>query len=582
MTQKQTYILGKDEALETSIERMQSLLAQLGFDIEEASWLNPLPHVWSVHIRDRQCPQLFTNGKGASRKAALASALGEYFERLSNNYFFADFYLPGAQEAHGFLHYPDEKWFHRADGQVHDDILADPALRGFYDGDQQWQQHHLIDLNGDNGQQGVCCIPYTRQRDQTVFWFPVNLIANLYVSNGMSAGNNREEAEVQALSEIFERFVKFRVIAEGICLPDIPDSILQRYPDIVEALDSLRASGFELMIKDASLGGQFPVINVTLLNPQDGSCFASFGAHPRFEVALERTVTELLQGRDLDQLKGFSAPSFDHQHVASPENLETHFIDSSGELSWHFFSDQPDVEFVDWDLQATTDSELNYCLGLIHDAGFDAYIANFNHLGVECCRIIVPGMSEIYHPDDLVWDNSNSAIGLRDQILNIQNASPQQWQQLLDNLVEEGFDDQQPVTSLLGLLPDSGSRWEQLRIGELKCHLALALKDREKAWEWCSWVLEFSQNAEQLREYQCLQHWIGLHLGSDYQPEQQRAVLVALFGAEQVLHSERWINGDVVFPGLESPGKHLESFAPQQRLLEAYQRLQSAKAAANG
>lgn len=98
----QTFIPGKDAALEDSISRFQTKLQDLGFNIEEASWLNPVPHVWSVHIRDRDCPLCFTNGKGASKKAALASALGEYFERLSTNYFFADFWL-GNSIAQGIL-----------------------------------------------------------------------------------------------------------------------------------------------------------------------------------------------------------------------------------------------------------------------------------------------------------------------------------------------------------------------------------------------------------------------------------------------------------------------------------------------
>ena len=91
MTDK-TYIKGKDRDLESSIATMTGKLADLGIEIEEASWLNPVPKVYSVHIRDKECGLMFTNGKGASRKACLASALGEYFERLSCNYFFADFY----------------------------------------------------------------------------------------------------------------------------------------------------------------------------------------------------------------------------------------------------------------------------------------------------------------------------------------------------------------------------------------------------------------------------------------------------------------------------------------------------------
>ena len=73
----QTFIPGKDAALEDSIARFQQKLSDLGFQIEEASWLNPVPNVWSVHIRDKECALCFTNGKGATKKAALASALGE-------------------------------------------------------------------------------------------------------------------------------------------------------------------------------------------------------------------------------------------------------------------------------------------------------------------------------------------------------------------------------------------------------------------------------------------------------------------------------------------------------------------------
>lgn len=68
---EQTFILGKDAALEDSISKFQQKLTALGFNIEEASWLNPVPNVWSVHIRDKDCPQCFSNGKGASKKAAL-------------------------------------------------------------------------------------------------------------------------------------------------------------------------------------------------------------------------------------------------------------------------------------------------------------------------------------------------------------------------------------------------------------------------------------------------------------------------------------------------------------------------------
>lgn len=138
---------------------------------------------------------------------------------------------------------------------------------------------------------------------------------------------------VQGLSEVFERHIKNRIIAESISLPEIPADVLARYPGVVESIAKLEAEGFPIFAYDGSLGGKYPVICVVLFNPANGTCFASFGAHPDFGVALERTVTELLQGRSLKDLDVFTPPTFDDEEVAEHTNLETHFIDSSGLIS---------------------------------------------------------------------------------------------------------------------------------------------------------------------------------------------------------------------------------------------------------
>ncbi|OHC72528.1 MAG: hypothetical protein A3H93_16620 [Rhodocyclales bacterium RIFCSPLOWO2_02_FULL_63_24] len=104
--------------------------------------------------------------------------------------------------------------------------------------------------------------------------------------------------------------------------------------------------------KDASLGGEYPVMNVTLLHPEDQGCFSSFGAHPRFEIALERALTELLQGRGLDALAGFPEPGFDLDEISAAPNIEIHFVDSSGIISWNFLGDTPDFAFCDWNFSS--------------------------------------------------------------------------------------------------------------------------------------------------------------------------------------------------------------------------------------
>ena len=50
-----TFIKGKDRDLESTSDIMLEKLARLGIEVEEASWLNPVPNVYSVHIRDKEC-----------------------------------------------------------------------------------------------------------------------------------------------------------------------------------------------------------------------------------------------------------------------------------------------------------------------------------------------------------------------------------------------------------------------------------------------------------------------------------------------------------------------------------------------
>ncbi|CAO97192.1 30S ribosomal protein S12 methylthiotransferase accessory factor YcaO [Erwinia tasmaniensis] len=578
----QTYIPGKDAALEVSIARFQQKLQDLGFNIEEASWLNPVPHVWSVHIRDRDCPLCFTNGKGASKKAALASALGEYFERLSTNYFFADFWL-GQQIANGdFVHYPDEKWFPLPDDDRLPDGILDSRLRQFYDPENEVSASDLVDLQSGNAARGICALPFTRQSDRQTVYIPMNIIGNLYVSNGMSAGNTANEARVQGLSEVFERHIKNRIIAESISLPTIPQEVINRYPGVVEAIATLEAEGFPIFSYDASLGGKYPVICVVLFNPENGTCFASFGAHPDFGVALERTVTELLQGRGLKDLDVFTPPTFDDEEVAEHANLETHFIDSSGLISWDMFKDDADYAFADWSFKGSTEEEFATLMAIFKSEDQEVYIADYEHLDVYACRIIVPGMSDIYPAEDLLLANNSMGAYLRDTLLSLPES---RWEQadylsLLEQLDEDGHDDFTRVRELLGLATGKDNGWYTLRIGELKSMLALAGGDLQQALIWTEWTMEFNQSifsAERANYYRCLQTLLLLSQEEERDPQQYYGAFVRMYGQSAVDAASAAISGEAPFYGLQNVDSDLKAFPAHQSLLAAYEKLQVAK-----
>ncbi|MFY8350483.1 OsmC domain/YcaO domain-containing protein [Pseudoalteromonas sp. SSM20] len=573
-----TMILGKDLPLEQTIQNMTKILEDLGMKIEISSWRNIVPNVWSLHIRDAASPMCFTNGKGASKESALCSALGEFIERLNCNFFYNDQFFGEEIANSDFVHYPNEKWFKPGpDDELPHEILDDYTL-DIYDPEQELRGSNLIDTNSGNVERGICSIPYTRHSDGETVYFPSNLIENLFLSNGMSAGNNLAEAKVQCLSEIFERAVKRQIIEQEIVLPDVPEDVLNKYPSIVAGIKGLEEQGFPVVIKDASLGGQFPVMCVTLMNPKTGGVFASFGAHPSFEVALERSLTELLQGRSFEGLNDVPKPTFNSMAVQEPENFVEHFIDSTGTISWRFFSAKHDYEFVEWDFSGTNQEECDALFGILEDLGKEAYVAEFTGLGT-ACRILVPGYSEVYPAEDLIWDNTNKALLYRDDILNLHSLSDDELADLVNRLEESELDNYIDIITLIGIEFDENTVWGQLTILELKLLIYLALGDLEEVNNLVESFLQYNDNTvERGLFYQALHATLQVALDDELEFEDYQHNFTRMFGEEVMNAIIGSINGDVRFYGLTPTNSQLEGLDKHLRLIESYKKLHSARA----
>lgn len=578
-----TYIAGKDLPLEQTIANMSSVLANLGIKIEIASWRNLIPNVWSLHIRDAHSPMCFTNGKGASKQSALASALGEYIERLSNNHFYAGAYWGVDIANAAFVHYPNERWLKPGPKDSLPTEILDDYCREIYNPDGELRGSHLIDTNSGNKQRGICSLPYVRQSDGEVVYFPSNLIENLYVSNGMSAGNTLAEAQVQCLSEIFERAVKREIIEAEIALPDVPQAVLEKYPSIVAGIRGLEEQGFPVLVKDASLGGVYPVMCVTLMNPRTGGVFASFGAHPSLEVALERSLTELLQGRSLEGLNDLPQPSFVSEAVTEPNNFVEHFIDSSGIVSWRFFSAQSDYDFVEWDFSGQGENanaeEAATLFGILEALGKEAYVAVYDQLGATACRILVPGYSEIYPIEDLVWDNTNKALLFRADILNLHGLDDAGLEALLERLENNELDDYGDIASLIGIEFDDNTNWGQLTVMELKLLIHLALQQFDQAHELVGAFLQYNDNTvERGLFYQALNVVLEVMLDDELELDDYAINFRRMFGQarmEAVLGS---VEGSVRFFGLTPTSIKLEGLDRHQRLIDSYRKLHAARA----
>ena len=416
-------------------------------------------------------------------------------------------------------------------------------------------------------------------------YFPSNLVENLFVSNGMSAGNTLVEAQVQCLSEIFERAVKREILEGELALPDVPQEVLAKYPGIVAGIKALEEQGFPVLVKDASLGGQYPVMCVTLMNPRTGGVFASFGAHPSLEVALERSLTELLQGRSFEGLNDLPRPTFVSNAVTEPNNFVEHFIDSSGIVSWRFFSAKADYDFVEWDFSGHGENsnaeEAATLFGILEAMGKEVYVAVFDQLGAAACRILVPGYSEVYPVEDLIWDNTNKALLFRADILNLHELDDSSLEALLERLEDNELDEYSDIATLIGVEFDENTVWGQLTVLELKLLIQLALRRFEDAQELVEAFLQYNDNTvDRGLFYQALNAVLEVMLGVDLDLDDYVVNFRRMFGDTRMDAVIGSVEGNVRFYGLTPTSMKLEGLDRHQRLIDSYKKLHVARAKA--
>jgi YcaO-like protein with predicted kinase domain len=273
----------KDAAAADTIERIHGILDALGFAREEAraAWWSAGPTCHSCHLRFANYPLIFSNGKGVTRELALASALAEFIERLQCRV---------------------DEFFTRA-GNIYRLPLVEPrTLRTLDDVARDAPALVAEDLGALTPESigGTTCLPCCDVFGRRVIDLPIDILRMMTGSTGMCAGNSAEEALTQGLCEVFERHA-IHALSTGL-VPGLPSMPLGSLPladgPVRRQLEALRSAGTEVVVKDASLGGAFPVVALVLVDRATSTCHASFGSDPDFEIALTRCLTEAFQGVD--------------------------------------------------------------------------------------------------------------------------------------------------------------------------------------------------------------------------------------------------------------------------------------------
>ena len=462
-------ILSKDTPLEISISKMEQVLKNIDSKITYSKQKHPIDNCYSINLRSKESPNyLYSNGKGDSSLSCKASALGEYIERLQTNNFFMEFYLDDN------IFFPDQKLFDFEDGYLN------KTLNNFYNANLELSLEDMIDYHSNENNK-IITLPFINLSNNKTTYFPINILHNLYVSNGLATGNTPKEAQVQSLSEIFERYVKIKIIKNGYSLPPFPVEIVKSFPTLYADIQALQKLGYIIEVLDASLGGEFPVTAISIINQKTGGLFVSFGCHPILEVSLQRTMTELMQGRNLDELNNFEIPTFNMNLVNDNFNIESHFIDSNGKLGFSFLSKNKSFQYYPWKYNGKdTNDEHLFLSNIAKNMNKDIYLREYDYLDFYSCQIVIPSISEVYPVEDLIYNNTNIGKQIRPMVLNYESYDPNY---ILDIVID--LDNSIDIEKYIGVIFK-----ENFTVLEFKIQIYLDLGEYEEVIS----LLELSKN----------------------------------------------------------------------------------------
>ena len=252
-------------------------------------------------------------------------------------------------------------------------------------------------------------------------------------------------------------------------------------------------------------------------------------------------------------------------------------------MSWRFFSAKADFEFVEWDFTGQDDDsnaeEAATLFGILQDIGKEVYTAVYDQLGAIACRILVPGYSEVYPVEDLIWDNTNKALLFREDILNLHRLNDASLSALLDRLENNELDEYLDIATLIGIEFDENTEWGQLTVLELKLLIHLALKQFEEAQDLVGAFLQYNDNTvERKLFYQAMNVVLEVQLDSELALEDYVHNFRRMFGNERMDAVIGSVEGTVRFFGLTPTSMKLEGLDRHHRLIDSYIKLHAARA----
>lgn len=342
-----------------------------------------------------------TNGKGMKFEYALASAYGEFMERLQNQLLILSrsisiIYnnridnntlnlIQGDDLSTKFIYAPDEEniKYNKSMGIIRRYVRSTDVeqLEDLYEG------------------RNLTLVPFVNIVDRSIETLPLNIILSMCTSNGMCAGNTPKEAIIQGMSEILERFIVRKIYYDNISFPNIPFSYFEG-TTISKLINEIQNKyEWDFYIKDCSCGMGIPAIGVLIIDRKNLKYLFHIGVDPSPITALERTLTEIYQGKYSLSLKNIDISLqnklLNDINIKSEEMFKT-CTAGCGQFPISLLFEVPKYSFDGFDLSwgRSDENDFSKMLDLFNRLGAKVFIRDVSFLGFPAYHIYVPGMSE--------------------------------------------------------------------------------------------------------------------------------------------------------------------------------------------
>lgn len=385
----------KDMHPNNTLKIIQSILDKNNINIDVKNITSTVSNIYSVHVNIDKSKLLFSNGKGTSLDYAIASAYAESIERLQNQFIGKNFKFDKYVEKYlDFTYSLDEKNLNIKEVIV--------LLEEIYDFDREFFKSVIKSIYNEN--QLILSVPFYNINKGNLINIPIDSQDFLYGSNGMCAGNTIEEALVQGISEVIERYVSREIIENNIVPPTIEKKQLLCNEQLLESINFIESKGIQLIFKDCSLSKGLPALGLIAIDKLNKSYIVKFAAHPCIDIVVERLITEFMQGKNIFNFKGMVS-IHKSSYINETKNKLSIFENSTGYYSDEFFSNKFSYEYNNLHNFYHNDSKSNkqlleFLVNMIKTLGYEILIRDVSFLGFNSYRIIIPGFSEIFNSEE--------------------------------------------------------------------------------------------------------------------------------------------------------------------------------------